>query len=290
MSDKMPEKYNVTRESLLEALHKTGSKRKAAKLLGMPKTTYQDYWNRMVDSDDEPDEHLMAVASDTHWGSKYSDVDSFDDFISQCKARQVPTLIHCGDLVEGLMPRESASHERFLHDVDAIMDYCIERFNTFADDFDRIYIVMGNHDDSLGRRAQGFDLCYNLAKQFKRVVYKKDLDNHIDVYSLKGGLRTVLLHGYGNCSSNLTSRTRGMTARLMSAKVEFDVLFAGHCHSRSVDYYLGKNAYSCGAFQKLTPYLATKPLTPMLEGYIFKYTTLPDGSLEKIIQEVINYD
>ncbi len=283
-------KEKVSPDKLFEAFKQSGSTKKAAKQLGMSPEEFMTAWNKAGEVEIEPEKYVIGVISDTHWCSHYSDIESYEAFMKVCKDREVPTLIHCGDISEGLMPRKGAVHDRFIHDIDSMLDYCVERFKPFVDQFDRVYVVQGNHDESLGSRCEGFDLCHNLGKEFSRMVYRKELAGKVEVYQLKGGLKTLIHHGWGNCSANLTNRTRGIVTRAITGHTDFDILFAGHCHSYSYDRYLGKHAYSVGAFQKITPFLATKPLMPMIEGYIFTYTMRPDGHLGTIVQETFNYD
>lgn len=169
------------------------------------------------------------------------------------------------------MPREGHPQERFLHSIDDIFWYTSTVFDEFAKDFSSICIINGNHDDSLGRRTYGFDLAYNLSREFSNVRYSKEPDQPVAIYEIPGNLHAVLYHGTGGCAQNLTTRTRNVSNKICGYTQDWDLLLAGHCHGRSSDYYLGRYAYSPGCFQSMTPFLASKMLTPIVEGLILTY-------------------
>lgn len=209
--------------------------------------------------------------------------------MEECRRRDIRDLLIPGDITEGLMPRDGHPQQRFLDGIDEIHEYTNEVFDGFVDQFDSISVINGNHDESLNGRSYGFDVAYNLSKDYRNVYYNKEPDSLIARYRIPGGLYAVLHHGSGGCAQNLTTRTRNVSGKLFNYSSDWDLLVSGHCHSRSSDYWLGKYAFSVGAFQSMTPYLADKMLIPQVEGLILTYQ-VRNGSMVNVVPEVISYD
>lgn len=228
----------------------------------------------------------IAIISDMHWGSNYQMMDEFDLFIEEVRLRGIQTLLCCGDSIEGLMKRAGAEKERFLHTTDDIMEYIEEHY---PDGFKNNILINGNHCLSLDEKGDGFNFARNLCKARPDLKCVTNPSKMAEPIEIDGGAKAILFHGSGNCSQNLTVRTRNITERLLSSGVDFSFGFFGHCHSSSSDYYLGKWAFSCDCFQSMSPYLAQKMLVPRIGGLILKYGVNKEKEVCNVIAENVIY-
>lgn len=288
-------KYDYLSDSdIMESVKSCGSRKKAAKALHIPYSSFKELWHARFDKPKSTPEKgevfKVAAVSDTHIGSIYQQKTAFLDFMEECCIRDVRTLLFPGDVIDGLMGRPEHVHERFLHGIDPIFDYTCEFFDQWIDQFDYVYLQEGNHDATLGRRNYNFNLCHNLSKEYRNVIYSRNPDDLIASYQIDGKIKVILHHGSGNCSQNLVNRTRTATTRFINMRKDFDLLLCGHCHNKSSDYWLGKYAFSLGCFQAITPYLAQKPLIPLVEGGIISYSVDGNGEMTNVIYEPFNYD
>jgi predicted phosphodiesterase len=284
---------------MIKLYGKFGTFDKCAVQVGCNRKTFAKYWyenelpNPMFIPKKEEvklETYKIGVCSDMHWGSKEQQKSAFLDYINVLKNNNVKTLLICGDVIEGLMPREGAALGRFLHGIDEIFDYTCGIFNEFADDFDKIVLIGGNHDNSLNGRSYGFDIIGNLSDTYGSIEYNREPEDGMKPVEIDGGLKVVMHHGVGGCAQNLTTRTRNLTAKYMNYSDDWSFLFAGHCHGVSEDYWLGKYAYSVGCFQAITSYLASKLLTPSVEGMILSYQVNDNGKPCNILKNPYKYN
>lgn len=241
-------------------------------------------------NDIEPEIYKVAACSDMHFGSKQQALTPFLSYIQEVLAQDIRTMVIPGDICEGLMPRQGHEQLRFLHSIDEIYNYIYNIFSEFADQLENIYLIQGNHDESLNRRAHGFNLCSNLARDFSSIHYNDDPAKIIDPVTLDGGIKAILYHGRGGCSKNLVSRSRNKLIDYMNYTKDIDFLFLGHCHRFSSDYWLGTHCFSLGCFQSTTHFLADMGKIPQVRGEIIQYQIDTHGTMRKVIDVPYCYD
>ena len=241
-------------------------------------------------NDIEPEIYKVAACSDMHFGSKQQALTPFLSYIQEVLAQDIRTMVIPGDICEGLMPRQGHEQLRFLHSIDEIYNYIYNIFSEFADQLENCYIIQGNHDESLNRRAHGFNLCSNLARDFASIQYDDDPAKIINPVVLDGGIKAILYHGRGGCSKNLVSRSRNKLIDYMNYTKDIDLLFLGHCHRFSSDYWLGTHCFSLGCFQSTTHFLADMGKIPQVRGEIIQYQIDTHGTMRKVIDVPYCYD
>lgn len=291
----MEDLLSMVPEDLLRLYTRLGTFDACAVTLGINRKSFARHWY----ANDLPDPKTIkktisksktyqaAVISDMHWGSNYQNMDAFQSFIDEVKSRGIQTLLCAGDTVEGLIKRPNAENERFLHSIDDIMDYAVKYYPT---GFKNNILINGNHCSSLDTKGDGFNFAKNLCRSRPDLKCVTNPSQLAECITIDGGAKIILYHGAGSCSNNLTTRTRSLTAKLISHSVPFDIMCAGHCHSSSSDYFLGKWAFSLDCFEDMTPYLATKMLVPHIGGLILTYTVNENGRLTKVIAENVRYE
>ena len=285
-------------ETLLRLYKQLKTFDKCAIHLGMNRKTFARIWydsglpspKNLPKNDIEPEIYKVAACSDMHFGSKQQALTPFLSYIQEVLAQDIRTMVIPGDICEGLMPRQGHEQLRFLHSIDEIYNYVYNIFSEFADQLENIYLIQGNHDESLNRRAHGFNLCSNLARDFSSIHYNDDPAKIIDPVTLDGGIKAILYHGRGGCSKNLVSRSRNKLIDYMNYTKDIDLLFLGHCHRFSSDYWLGTHCFSLGCFQSTTHFLADMGKIPQVRGEIIQYKIDTKGTMRSVIDIPYCYD
>jgi predicted phosphodiesterase len=286
----------ISKDDLLEAYRLHDTFDRAAVALGINRKSFSRYWYEndlpnpsTIPKEDFNNTYKIACAGDTHLGSKQQQRTHFLNFAQSALDSGVKTLVMVGDICEGLMKRPSAVHDRFLHSIDDIYGYVVDTFDEFAGEYEKIHIISGNHDASIGHRNEGFDICTHLSNEFGNINYVTAPEEMIKPVVLDGGMRAILYHGFGNCTKNLVTRTRGKTIDFMNERQDWDMLFCGHCHRFSSDIWLRRHGYSLGGFQATTHFLATIGKTPDIRGDIIMYD-VKKGVVKNVLDIPYIYD
>ncbi len=288
----------LSSHDLLEMYARLGTFDKCANAIGVNRKTWAKYWYENAlptptcinKTDYEPNKYRVAVCGDLHFGSKQAQPTLFLEFVDKMFNEEIKTLIILGDIVEGLSKRDGSVHHRFLHSIDNIYDYTAEKFDQFADNFEKIHIIEGNHDATLNKRDDGFDLCRHLSDDFRTIHYHPTPISSINPVTIDGGVHAIMYHGSGNCTKNLTQRTRTKTIDFLNMGREFSCLLAAHCHRSSFDKWLNVYGISVGCFQTITDYLATKGMVPEIGGTVLEYNINRKGKICNLIPIQYNYD
>ena len=288
--------YNA--ETLLRTYKRYKTFDRCAVRLGMKRKAFSKIWyeaglpspKSIPKHDIEPEVYKIAACSDMHFGSKQQALTPFLTFIQEVLDQNVRTLVIPGDICEGLMPRQGHEQVRFLHSIDEIYNYVYNIFAEFADQFENVFVINGNHCESLNRRANGFNLCSNLARDFNSVQYDDDPAELINPVTLDGGIKAILYHGNGGCAKNLVSRSRSKLIDYMNYSTDLDLFLLGHCHRFSSDFWLGKYCFNLGCFQSTTHFLADMGKVPQIRGEIIQYQIDTHGTMRKVIDIPYCYD
>ena len=144
----------LTSYDLLRVYARCGTFQDSAKFLDISRETFSKTWYELglpspkatrIQLAENPDlpYHEVALVSDTHWGSIYQQKTFFEAFIQDCKDRGIQMLLHCGDIIDGVMPRNEDT--RFLQTPEEFEKYVIQNYPT---GFKKNYIISGNHEAS----------------------------------------------------------------------------------------------------------------------------------------------
>jgi UDP-2,3-diacylglucosamine pyrophosphatase LpxH len=290
----------LTKEEMLQLYGHYGTFNTCSVMVGCDRKTFSRYWHEFnlpnpaslppFEKKSDSEIYEFLAASDLHLGSNQQQATAFLNFVSIAPDNNIKDLVIPGDIIEGLSKRDGSVQSRFLHTIDTIYDYTCSIFNKFADNFNNIYIITGNHDETLNRRDDGFDICEHLSKDFKPVKYEKSPVDVVKPILLPGGAHAILFHGDGGCSCNLVSRTRSKTIDFINMNEDFDFLLCGHCHRSSYDFWLQKHGISLGSFQSLTDFLARKGKMPQVQGQRIQYQIDKRGKVCNLVNIPYNYD
>lgn len=275
-----------------------GSFDRAAYLLGMNRKTFSKLWRDLIGAAppraphrakrghlEDTDVHTVAFMSDLHFGSRYQCMDELKDFVKLAKRRGVDTLVCLGDLSDGLSMHEGMAEEQFLHKPKDILNYIVDNYPR---GFTNSYFITGNHDFSLQKAG-----CMNIGQE---VAERRDdlffLGHDTGLVTLEGGLEVYLHHGTGGCAELRSKRQQDIAVKFACAR-KGDVphaMVTGHCHTENViPQYMGMLSLSLGCFQRQTPYLAGRLLSPDVSGMILSYQVINDRLTNPAL-EFIRYD
>lgn len=288
-------KYDYLSDSdIMESVKSCGSRKKAAKALHIPYSSFKELWHARFDKPkskiNKNNVYKVGVISDLHYGSIYSCPEHVQTFVEHCSDEGVSQVLIAGDISDGIFMRKGQETEIFLHGVDEIISYIAETLPIV--DGIEYYGITGNHCNSLVKHC-GVDLGFALAKERSDFHYLGYTRSRI---TLEGGVLGYLYHGSGSCTVNRSARLQKKVQQIseecINSKMPLpECYFLGHCHHNSVIYgYFGSLAVSLGCFQKTTPYLAEKGLIPDISGIILEYVADGQGLIKTPKIEYCKYE
>ena len=68
-------------------------------------------------------EHKICVISDTHLGNKKQQLSLLNLVYDECQKRGITTVLHCGDITDGMSKRPEHIYELFVYGADDQVDY-----------------------------------------------------------------------------------------------------------------------------------------------------------------------
>lgn len=228
--------------------------------------------------------YKIGIVSDTHLCSRYQQIESLWKFYERCSDRGITTILHAGDLVDGMGVYTDQIYEVFLHSEDDQTKYAIKNYPEI-DGINTVFIS-GNHDKSFWKK-QGSDICYNIASQRPDMIYKGSYQADLDI----GPVRICLHHGDGGVTQSISNKLQKYVLSKINEKGENapDALFLGHYHvSAALFNYYGMLAVQMPCFQLPTPnYMGRKGMNPDIGGIILDIELFEEGS--SIKPEYVRY-
>ncbi len=251
-----------TEFDLLQIYARCNSFKDSAKCVNVSRDAWKQKWyeeglpspkavRKNTSTDDLP-YYELAIVSDTHWGSIYQQKTIFDSFIEDCRDRGIQTLVHCGDLIDGIMPQKYHNEVRFLHTTSEFEQYTQKFYPT---GFNTNIITKGNHETSLAKFDWHYDFCNELSIRRPDLIY---IPKGTPIVG-PGNILVCVSHGGGSCASpgqNRNKRMKTRTLQLMSEGYIGSIFIYGHCHSCAyIPFYMNKIIIGVGCFQSPNDYL-----------------------------------
>lgn len=226
------------------------------------------------------DKYRFGVVSDTHLGSRYQQVSHLRSFYRLCQQRQISTVFHCGDLVDGERMYRGQEYEIFVHGADAQRKYAVKHYPK-AKNVTTI-VLGGNHDASFQAQG-GYDIVSGICAERGDMVYLGSTLGFTEF----AGVRIALMHGSGG---NAYARSyKGQKIAEQFAPPKPNMLFLGHYHCPVIlSGYRNMEVVQVGCFQAQTPYLASKGLYPFIAGLIVTFQVEEMG-LASVMYETIPF-
>lgn len=225
--------------------------------------------------------YKWGVVADTHICSRYQQLTYLWDFYRVCRGRQVDTVFHCGDVVDGEKIYRGQEYELFIHGADGQTEYTVENYPKIKGI--KTVVISGNHDASF-LSTSGYNVAKAICQAREDMTYLGDYLSYITVDILK----IALMHGHGSVPYARSYRVQKICEQL-SPDNKPHFLFLGHYHVPNITPgYRNIEAVQMSCFQSQTPYLATRGLAPHIAGLIVEVQVDSTG-LAKVKYEWIPF-
>jgi predicted phosphodiesterase len=207
----------------------------------------------------------VAVISDTHFGSKYTQKTHLHNFLAYAKRRKVSAILHCGDLTDGPFRRHRNPHEVWLHSYDNTVDYVASE--AALPKLGIPYkVISGNHDD-WWLDDGGPDIVAAIAAQRSDFEYL----GRVGAFVRVGPVTIELAHpnegGAYALSYKLQKHVEGMPQGEKP-----DILCEGNYHKAAhLPDYRGVEGFLVPAYQSRTHWMHGKRLASVVGGMILEF-------------------
>ena len=221
------------------------------------------------------DEALVAVISDTHYGSKYCLREAVVDFVGQAYALGVRHVLHPGDLLEGM----------YRHAFGELTHAGLE--DQTADAIEHLprhpglhyHCITGNHDETFAK-ASGLDVGRYIDGAFRRagrddVHFYGDRGAFLELY----GAVVHLWHPNGSTAYAKSYRLQRQASGYPSG-AKPHLLLAGHWHTFCHVEEREVQAIACPTFQHgLSPFGRSLGTTPSIGGLLLRWRMTEAGTM-----------
>lgn len=218
----------------------------------------------------------IGVVSDTHLCSRHQQLTHLKTLYQRFYDEGIDTVLHAGDLVEGIRMYRGWELEVLHHGCDEQAAYAVEHYPSHPGM--KTYLISGNHDASF-RTNGGVNIVKRVCNRREDMIFLGDSGAYLD---LPGGMKVYLQHGAKGVPY-------ARSFRLQKAAENFpqntfndrnrrpDLYIVGHYHVTATlpDY---QNIFSMkpGCFQSQTEFLRRLGLCPDVGGWILEYKLNPD--------------
>lgn len=249
------------------------------------------WYSNQTDLSHLPTEGELGVVSDTHLCSEAERLDIVRDAYDEFARRGITTVLHAGDLMDGMDVYKG--HNQFIkvHGCQAQARYFIENYP--RKDGIRTYAISGNHDCSTYLKS-GVDQASLVVNGFwhegKQYEGRKDIV-YLGQYShrviLPQEVTVELLHPRGNNSYALSYKQQ-KRSEAMDRNFRPDVQLSGHFHMYSHLWLQGTHFVACFGLQDETEFFKRLGL-PRGMGFMVLRYRIEKGQLTMLSPEVFAY-
>jgi predicted phosphodiesterase len=225
---------------------------------------------------------IIAVISDTHFGSSYCLREQLREFIEYAYSRGARHVLHAGDILDGCYDhgRWELSH----HGLDKQIDDAIETLPRL--DGLRYVAISGNHDETF-TKSTGMDTGRAIVDRF-RSEGRTDLEyvGPRGAMLRLGGVRIELWHPRQTSAAYSLSYRLQNKIRDTSVGRKPDLLLAGHWHTSVYLEQRGVHALACGTFQGGgSAFSKSLGGAPSIGGTLISWETTEHGTLRRVAVE-----
>lgn len=205
-----------------------------------------------------PDEKI-GIVSDTHFGSIDAQITSLCKAYDIFKENGVTTVLHAGDITEGMRMRYGHENECYLDGVDNFVEH-IQK--VYPNNGIKTLFITGNHDQAFLKRS-GVNIGKQIAGVRPDMIYLGD-----DLGLLEAnGVKIELRHPKDG-AQEVAQVLKRIVNSFQSADEIPDVLICGHYHKASFFPYKGCFCVGAGGFQGLTSFMRGKSSYADVGGWI----------------------
>jgi hypothetical protein len=205
----------------------------------------------------------ILVTSDWHIGSKGWSVIAFDKLAEDCEKFKVKTMLHAGDLLQGLGVYKVEAMDIIEPSIDEQEESAIKFLNRLPKSTRKI-LVIGNHEEKLkGSWQIGHDPMKRIAGEVVNCEYYGHMAKlMLNKWSI------LMVHGSGSPSYAWTYMVQKILRNLVERPT---FLIVGHLHMLGVWSYPPNNyAVMAGTLQRESSYLLQKGIQSVVGWIIIK--------------------
>jgi predicted phosphodiesterase len=247
---------------------------------------------RLAIQNQEPNHHTskwdgtetikFAVISDTHIGSKYTQLTFLHEFYNLCKKEGIADVYHSGDLTEGLKMRVGHEYELYTVSADDMRDDIIKNYPCRKGV--TTHFIIGNHDASIYKQV-GYDIGQAIANARSDMKY---LGRDCAVINLTPNCTLELRHPWDGMSYSMSYRPQKMIES-MESDSKPNILVIGHYHKALYMFYRNVHCLLGGCFQAQTPFERGKGISVHLGGWIVELRVDKEGTIQSFKQEFVPF-
>lgn len=212
----------------------------------------------------------VGVLTDTHIGSKYTNVEYIYDAFREFEHNNVDMVVHCGDLTEG-MYNNRPGHALECTDIgyERQLKAAIDIFSQYY--HSPVYCISGNHDATYQKQS-GANIVQHFCNEIDNATYLGHDEGDIHV----GDVNIRLWHGQDGSSYAHSYRLQKIIESFTGGEKPH-VLFAGHVHKSLYSYDRHVHCVSAGAIQKQSRWMRSKRLPSHTGFYIVSMVINENG-------------
>jgi len=228
--------------------------------------------------------YRIGLVGDTHFGSQYQQITALYTAYQYFHDMKIKTVLHSGDLTDGIQVYRGQEFELFLHGSDAQVEYVIANYPKLNGI--ETWFICGNHDESHWRIA-GIDIGAHIAKERKDMKY---FGMHGATLKIDGV--SIYLHHMTGGVSYARSYKAQKIIEQFAPDQKPNIYLGGGMHCQALlPMYRNVLGYQLPCFQSQTPYLKKKGLYPEVGAAILNFTVdaTKAGGISKFVVEFMPY-
>lgn len=222
-------------------------------------------------------EITFGVMSDTHLGSKYTDVSHILAAFKEMNKEKCEFLLHAGDLVEGMMgrPGHVLELDPMCIGFQNMLDMSIEVFKRYKQP---IFVISGNHDLSFDiKYGIGMDLVHHFCEETGN-YYLGINDGDLTV----GNTVIKLWHGGDGATARAQTYRDQLIIESLTGGEKPNLLVTGHIHKAHYFFMRNVHCICAGSMQRQTPFMRAKKLAAQVGFWIVKMCIDRSGEVKWI--------
>lgn len=223
----------------------------------------------------------FGIVSDTHMGSKYTQMTFLRDLYDLFEKEGLDTVYHAGDISEGnYTNRPGHIYEVCAHGFDQQKDYIIKKYP--HKDGIKTYYICGNHDKTHMMNG-GADIGKAIEREREDMIFLGWDNAQIELTP-----NCILeLNHPGDGASYAISYSLQKYMDSITGGDKPSILVNGHHHKAMSIFYRNIHAMEGGSVQAQTPFMRGKKLAAHVGAYICTVHVDDEGTVVRFLPEFI---
>jgi len=225
----------------------------------------------------------FGIVSDTHLGSRYSQITYLHQMYDVFNEEGVDVVFHAGDISEGNGKHfPGQQFEMHINGADALRDFIVKVYPRLKSG-GKTYVVAGYHDLDLWIK-EGYDLLQHVEEKREDIVYLGQASCTVDMF----GKKIEIMHPSGGTAYALSYRMQKI-AESFSSENKPNILILGHYHKAEyVPILRNIFGFQAGCYQAQTPFAKRKNINFQYGGWIVEMG-INDNGISRMQSEFIPF-